>query len=161
MNGLNNESWCRWAKHHSSFQRFGTEINVGVNAILPMINKEMHKLDTMYHVMNLNKKITNLLNPSQIPVNTCDLPVYAVTETIQCMHPETLGSWKHFSILGGFHIEQSALVIYVEIIKGSSLEKILSSNELSIIGISAVADVNDIKRARFCLQVAVCVSSGN
>ena len=156
MNGLNNESWCGWAKHHSSFQRFGTEINVGVNAILPMINKEMHKLDTMYHVMNLNKKITNLLNPSQIPFDTCDQPVYAVTKTIQWMLPETLGSWKHLSILSGFHIEQSALVIYVEIIKGSSLEKISSSNELSIIGISAVADVNDIKRARFCLQVAVC-----
>ena len=34
---LNNESCCEWAKHQSSFQRSGTEINVGVNAILPMI----------------------------------------------------------------------------------------------------------------------------
>ena len=65
---LNNESWCRWAKHHSSFQRFGTEINVGVNAILPMINKEVQRLDTMYHAMNLNKKITNFFNPSQTPL---------------------------------------------------------------------------------------------
>ena len=30
-------------------------------------------LDTMYHVMNMNKKITNFLNPSQTPVDTCDL----------------------------------------------------------------------------------------
>ena len=34
---LNNESCCEWEKHQSSFQRSGTEINVGVNAILPMI----------------------------------------------------------------------------------------------------------------------------
>ena len=71
---LANESWCEWPKHHSSFQIFGTEINVGVNAILPMINEEVHRSDTMFHVMNLNKKITNFLNPSQ---------VYVLTKTIQ------------------------------------------------------------------------------
>ena len=43
-----------------------------------------------------------------------------------------------------------------EIIKVSGLEKILSSNNLSIIGTSTVVDVNDIKRARYCLQVAAC-----
>ena len=150
---LNNESWCGWAKHHSSFQRFGTEINVGVNAILPMINKEVHMLDTMYHVMNMNKKITNFLNPSQTPVDTCDQPVYALTKTIQWMYPETLGSGKYLSILGGLHIEQSALAMHSEIIKGSGLERILSSNDLSIIGKSVEVDETDIKRARYCLQV--------
>ena len=102
---LNNDSWCGWAKHHSSFQRFGNEISVGVNAILPMINKEVHRSDTMYHVMNLSNKITNFLNPSQTPVDTCDQPVYALTKTIQWMYPETLGSRKYLSILGGLHIE--------------------------------------------------------
>ena len=48
------------------------------------------------------------------------------------------------------------MVRHGEIIKGSALEKILSSKDLSIIGTSAVVDVNDIKRARFCLQVAAC-----
>ena len=43
-----------------------------------------------------------------------------------------------------------------EIIKVSGLEKILSSNNLSIIGTSAVVDVNYIKRARYYLQLAVC-----
>ena len=56
-------------------------------------------LDTMYHVMNMNKKITNFLNPSQTPVDTCDQPVYALTKTIQWMYPETLGSGKFLSIL--------------------------------------------------------------
>ena len=152
----NSESWCVWAKQHSSFQRLGTEISVGINAILPMINKEVHRLDTMYHVMNLNKKITNFLNPSETPVNTCDQPVYALTKTIQWMYPETLGSGKYLSILGGFHIEQSALVMHGEIIKGSGLEKSFSSNDISIIGTSAVVDVNNIKRTRYCLQVAAC-----
>ena len=34
------------------------------------------------------------------------------------------------------------------------MEKILSSNDLSIIGTSAVVDGNDINRVRYCLQVA-------
>ena len=45
-----------------------------------------------------------------------------------------------------------------EIIKGNGLEKILSSNNLSIIGTSAVVDVSDIKCARYCLQVASCAA---
>ena len=106
--------------------------------------------------MNLNKKITNFLNPSQTPVDTSNQSVYALTKTIQWMYPETLGSGKLLSILGGLHIEQSALVMHGEIIKSSGLEMILSSNDLSIIGTSAVGDVNDIKRVRYCLQVAAC-----
>ena len=144
---LGNESWCEWAKHHSSFQIFGTEINVGVNAILPIINEEVHRSDTMFHVMNLNKKITNFLNPSQ---------VYVLTKTIQQMYPETQGSGKYLSIIGSLHIEQSALVMHRKIIKGSGLQNILSSNNLSIIGTSAVVDVNDTKRTHYCLQVAAC-----
>ena len=121
-----------------------------------MINKEVDRLNRMYHVINLNKKITNFLNPSQTPVDTSNQSVYALTKTIQWMYPETLGSGKFLSILGGLHIEQSALVMHGEIIKSSGLEMILSSNDLSIIGTSAVGDVNDIKRVRYCLQVAAC-----
>ena len=46
---LNNESWCGWAKQHSVFQRFGTEINVSVNASLTMVNEEVHRLNAVYH----------------------------------------------------------------------------------------------------------------
>ena len=66
------KDWCGWAKHHSYFQRFGTEINVGVNAIPTIINKEVYRWDTMYHVMNQNKKIANFLNSSQTPVDMFD-----------------------------------------------------------------------------------------
>ena len=72
------------------------------------------------------------------------------------MYPETLDSGKCLSILGGLHTEQSALVMHGEIIRGSDLEKILTSNDLSNIGTSAVVDANYIKRALYCLQVAAC-----
>ena len=40
---------------------------------------------------------------------------------------------------------------------GSGLEVILEKNNFSIKGTSAVVDGNDIKRARYCLQVSLCV----
>ena len=46
------------------------------------------------------------------------------------MYLETLGLGKYLSILVGLHVEQSALVMHGEMIKGSGLEKILSSNDL-------------------------------
>ena len=144
-----------WAKHHSSYQGLNKP-QVGVNAILPMINKEVHTLETQYHVMSLNKKMTTFLNPSQVPVDTCDQPVYALTKTIQWMYPNEFGQSAYMSILGGLHIEQSILVMHGELVNGSGLSNILNVNDLSIIGTSAVVDVNDIKRARYCLQVAAC-----
>ena len=41
-------------------------------------------------------------------------------------------------------------------IKGSRLLKILNENKLSMIGLSAVVDVNNIKRARYTLQITLC-----
>ena len=106
--------------------------------------------------MNLNKKIANFFNPSQTPVDTCDQQVYALIKTIQWMYPETLSFGQYFSILGGLHNEQSALAMHGEINKCNGLEKILSSNDLSFNGTLALVDVNDIKRAHYCLQVASC-----
>ena len=62
----------------------------------------------------------------------------------------------YFALLGGLHIEQSSLVMHGELIKASGLKEILDTNELSIIRTSVAVDVNDIKRARYCLQVAAC-----
>ena len=44
-------------------------------------------------------------------------PVYALKRTIQWMFPKDFASDKYLSILGGLHIEQSALVMHEEMIK--------------------------------------------
>ena len=40
--------------------------------------------------------------------------------------------------------------------EGSGLKEILDANNLSVVGINAIKNVNDIKKARYCLQVSVC-----
>ena len=41
--------------------------------------------------------------------------------------------------------------------EGSGLESVLAHTNLSTIGTSTIVDVNNIKRSRYCLQVAICV----
>ena len=102
------------------------------------------------HLMNLNAKWTKILNPDQTPVDVSDHPVYALTKELQEYYS------KYFPIFGQLHIEQCLLVIHGQLIKGSGLFEILTENRFSMIGLSAVVDVNNIKRARYTLQITLC-----
>ena len=53
-------------------------------------------------------------------------------------------------------IDQSLLVIHGQLIEGSGLVQILTENKFSMIGLSVVVDVNNIKRARYTFQVTLC-----
>ena len=47
-------------------------------------------------------------------------------------------------------------MIHGQLVKGSGLLEILTENKFSMIGLSAVVDVNNIKRARYTLQITLC-----
>ena len=57
---------------------------------------------------------------------------------------------------GGLHIEQCLLVTHWQLIEGSGLRKALETYSLATIGVGAVNEVNQIKRARCCVQVLLC-----
>ena len=99
-------------------------------------------------------KRTEALNPGQTTVDVSDQLVYAPTKELQLRYPEIFA--KYFAIFGQLHIEQSLLVIHGQLIEGSGLEEILTENKSSTIGLSAVVDVNNIKRARYRLQIILC-----
>ena len=71
--------------------------------------------------------------------------------------PELFGPDKYFCVFGSLHIEKSILVMCGQIIKGSGLDQLMSSCGLSILGTQSLVTVNDIKRARYCLQIGACV----
>ena len=48
------------------------------------------------------------------------------------------------------------MVIHGQLIEGSGLVQILTENQFSLLGISAVVDVNNVKRARYTLQTTLC-----
>ena len=106
--------------------------------------------------MKIISKIIKFVNPSQVPVDVSDQPVYALSKEIQMRDPSSFGPDKYVCLFGDLHIEIELLRIHGELIKGSGLDAILDSANLSTLGTSAVIDVNNNKRARYCLEVAVC-----
>ena len=59
-------------------------------------------------------------------------------------------------MFGGLHFEQCILTIHGELIKGSGLYKLLSNNNLSVIGTGVLVKANHIKQACYCLQASLC-----
>ena len=150
------DSTSSWSQHHARKKRSSVR-QTYINVILPLINDVVHTLDMQYHCMDIIKRSTALLNPDQIPVDVCDQPIYALTKEIQWRYPDTFGNSKYFCLFGSLHIEKSMLVVHGQIIKGTGLDKILTSCGLSIAGTQAIVNVNHIKQARYCLQVVICV----
>ena len=79
--------------------------------------------------MILNINSTQVLNPSQTPVDVSDCPVYALTKELQWHYPNKFGNY--FSLMGSLHIEQSLLIILIE---GPGLPEILEQHKFSTIG---------------------------
>ena len=112
--------------------------------MLPVLQGKVSTFDIPAHLMHLNMKWTAVLNPGQTPVDVSDQPVCALTKVVQFCHPEIFS--QHFTIFRQLHIEQSLLVIYGQSIECSELVQILTENKFSMIGLSAVIDVINIKR---------------
>ena len=144
-----------WVKHHASQNRVEQAVP-GINAILPLIPKQVHTLETQFHCMNIIRNTTAFLNPHQMPLDVCDQPVFALTKEIQFRKPDVFGSSQYFSLLGGLHIEHCLLSLHGELIKGSGMYEILTNNNFSIIGTGAVVNANHIKQARYGFQVVAC-----
>ena len=142
-----------WVRYHAS-QKRGVHHPPGINTILPMLRDKVHTLNTQAHIMNQNIKWTETLNPGQTPVDVSDQPMYALTKTLQYQYPDEFS--KYFAVFGQLHIEQALLVVHGLLIKGCGLVEILTQNKFSTIGMAAAVDVNNIKRARYTVQITLC-----
>ena len=66
--------------------------------------------------------------------------------------PEKIGPDKYFCLFGSLHIGK-LLIICSQVIESSGLDEIMCKCGLSIVEADSLVTVNDIKRARYCLQV--------
>ena len=71
------------------------------------------------HSMNVVKAAVSILNPDQIPIITCDLPLYALAKQIQWNWPTTYGEKYFFVMFGGLHIEMAAFKILGDLLDSS------------------------------------------
>ena len=142
-----------WSKFHLNPEE---DVLVGINSLMPLINQKISSLKSQFHCMNIIRDTIEFINPNQVPVDVSDQPVYAFSKEVQLRYPSVFGPGKYISLFGDLHVEHSALLMHGQIIKGSGLDSILQRSQLSTIGTSSLVDANDIKRSRYCLQVALC-----
>ena len=72
--------WTAWARYQS--QRSHHTRKPDIQAVLPLINAPVHRLDTQYHCMEIAEK-TQLMIPAQICVDESDQPVYKLSKELQ------------------------------------------------------------------------------
>ena len=145
-----------WTSFHSKEERDKFEDNTTINVLLPLINHKSNTVDTQMHVMMTAMDYTQYLNPGQITVGVADQPLYAIKKQIQFAYPNKFVDY--FCFMGGLHLEQGGLVCIGQMLSGSGMDKIVSSASLDTIGLmTALCDVNSIKKARYTLQVIAVV----
>lgn len=150
LDSFKSENDC-WSSFHANKSRR----IVKQNDILPLIRETVHTLDTQYHCMKIICDTIEVINDGQTPTDVCDQPVYALTKQIQWIFLHLFQNY--FYLFGGLHVEKSLLVIHGQFIKGSGLAEVLGKSNLSVIGLeNTLLNANDIKRARYAVQVAAC-----
>ena len=71
------------------------------------------------HAMDVVRSAVEMLNPSQIPIITCDQPLYALAKQIQWSWPSSHGEDRYVVMFGGLHIEMVALKMLGDLLEGS------------------------------------------
>ena len=110
-----------------------------------------------FHCMNVISSTISSLNPGQIPVDTANQPIFALTKELMIRFPDKLGPNKYFCLFGSLHIETALLIICGRVIRGNGLDEFIYTCSLSIVGADSLVTVNNIKRASYCLQFEACV----
>ena len=141
-----------WAQYHIRQKCIQPPNVKDTNSLLPLPRARINTLDMQVHTVNLNIKAISALNPGQTPVDVSDCPVYALTKETRFRFPEHFSNY--FAMFRGLHIEQ-CLFTHGQFIEGSGLREILEVCSLASIGVGAVVDFNQIKRARYCVQVTL------
>ena len=97
-----------WAAFHAS-QSANRSLQLGESSLLPLFQEEAHSEAMIRHAIDVVSQAVRFLNPEQVPVLTCDQPLYAITKKIQWNWPTTYGEKKLGVLLGGLHTELAAL----------------------------------------------------
>ncbi len=103
---LEKGDFLSWAAFHASAQPDPTN-PAAVIGLLPLFSDKAATIAMVKHGMDIQRKITSYLNPSQIPVMAFDQPLFALAKHVQWSWPQTLGEKSFVVMFGGLHIEMA------------------------------------------------------
>jgi len=114
------EEMISWSAYHASHQAVPpTENDVALSSMLPLFHNQAKSVAMIRHSMDIVKKAVDILNPGQVPVITCDQPLYTLAKQIQWTWPATHGEKQFVVMFGGLHIEMTALKTLGDLLEGS------------------------------------------
>ena len=76
-----------FAKYHAGKHQSVVQVP-DISAILPLIDQPIQTLDMQYHCMNIISNTTNTLNRGQIPTDTADQKIFALTKELMIQFPD-------------------------------------------------------------------------
>ena len=119
-NTLRGNEMISWAAYHASHQAVMLEdSDVALTYLLPLFHEQAKSVAMIRYSMDIVKTAVEILNPGQVPVITCDQPLYTLAKQIQWSWPITHGE-NHFVVMfGGLHIELAALKTLGNLLEGS------------------------------------------
>ena len=81
-----------WSSYHSNNLTCNNSDCVpGRHSLMPLINEKVNTLKSQYHCMRTIKKTINFTNKGQVPIDTSDQPVYAISKEVQICYPLEFG----------------------------------------------------------------------
>jgi len=150
------DALCNWSTFYAK-QSPSSPSPKCKTSLLPLFQESSTDPSMVYHAMILVKRSTEVLNPTQIPVMTCDQPIYAIAKQLQWSGLDpTISEGRFFVMLGGLHIEKSALKLIGDVLKDSEWSRLLAHAGIFTPGVAdKLASVSHIKRTRRSHQITL------
>lgn len=146
-----------WAAFHASQVTTPNDTPADISSLLPLFQEDSKSVAMIIHTMNVVKRTVQFLNPGQTPVLACDQPLFALAKKIQWKLPEVHGEKKLVVMLGGLHIEMTALRALGDWLEGSGwISAIMQANVASAGTADSFLKASHVSRTRHAHQVTAC-----
>ena len=134
-------------------------INPSVTGLFPLFEEKAATMPMMTHGLAMICKAIEKLNEGQIPVVTCDQPLFALMKNIQWQFPE-YSEDKVVVMLGGLHIEMCVWTLLGKLLQNSGWEEAMVEGGVTTVGrAQAILHASHLKRTRYVHEVSVVVFS--
>ena len=148
-----------WSAYHASQEDPNNQNALPViESMLPIFHETSTDPQMVKHGMGLIQKITQHLNPGQIPILTVDQPLYAVGKKIQWTFPNEFGEDKFVLMMGGLHIEMALWKALGDLLSGSGWPEVVAESGIATTGTAtSFIRASDPMKTRYAHQVTVVV----
>ena len=152
---LPKEKKITWSAFNA--ERQGQNYSLSANhALLPLFYEKAATMSMIKHGMHVIKSVVNFLNPGQIPMMTCDQPLFAIAKKVQWKFPEMFGEDNFVVWPGGLHIEMAIWSVAGDLLENTGWDVAISEAGIATSGVAkSFLKVSHLMRTRNAHQVTL------